>query len=322
MKNDSTVKPSKIKKANISTVLFIYLGIAWACLHFLVFWFGMNIGTVYNSFFTTDLAGNLKWNGLDAYKDVFLYMTGQKSNGIIDIRSLWNTLSILFLAFCINLPITLLFSYMIYKKIRLHKVLRVGLYVPCVLSVVILCLFWQLMFSGTSSGASIFSVLEKLGYSNQKIIVNGWFTDKATAWWGVLIFSVWTGVNGNIIYFTSAMARLPDSVVESASLDGESEMRQFFSIVIPMIWPVITTMSITLIGGTINWFQPAQLIIGENMAASVGGGTIAWIIISQVKGGRTVGFPAAFGVVISIIGAVFIVFFRKMMEKIHEGVEY
>ena len=50
--------------------------------------------------------------------------------------------------------------------------------------------------------------------------------------------------------------------------------------------------------------------------------TIAWIIISQVKGGRTVGFPAAFGVVISIIGAVFIVFFRKMMEKINEGVEY
>lgn len=81
-------------------------------------------------------------------------------------------------------------------------------------------------------------------------------------------------------------------------------------------------MSITLIGGTINWFQPAQLIIGDNMAASVGCGTIAWIIISQIKGGRTVGFPAAFGVVISIIGAVFIVFFRKIMEKINEGVEY
>lgn len=327
MKNDSAVKSlktgqPKIKKGNINTKLFIYLGLAWPCLHFLVFWFGMNIGTVYNSFFTTDLAGGLKWNGLDAYKDVFLYMTGQKSNGIIDVRSLWNTLSILFLAFCINLPLTLLFSYMIYKKIRLYKVLRVGMYVPCVLSVVILCLFWQLMFSGTSSGTSMFSVLEKLGYDNQKIIVNGWFTDKSTAWWGVLVFSVWTGVNGNIIYFTSAMARLPDSVVESASLDGASEMRQFFSIVIPMIWPVITTMSITLIGGTINWFQPAQLIIGDNMAASVGGGTIAWIIISQVKGGRTVGFPAAFGVVIAIFGATFIVFFRKIMEKIYEGVEY
>lgn len=322
MKGNSTVKTPKTKKANTKTVLFIYLGIAWACLHFLVFWVGMNIGTVYNSFFTTDIAGNLKWNGIDAYKDVFLYMTGQKSNGIIDIRSLWNTLSILGLAFLINLPLTLLFSYMIYKKILLHKILRVGMYVPCVLSVVILCLFWQLMFSGTSSGASLFSVLEKLGYSNQKIIVNGMFTDRATAWWAIIIFSVWTGVNGNIIYFTSAMARLPDSVVESASLDGASEMRQFFSIVLPMIWPVITTMSITLIGGTINWFQPAQLIIGDNMAASVGCGTIAWIIISQIKGGRTVGFPAAFGVVISIIGAVFIVFFRKIMEKINEGVEY
>jgi ABC-type sugar transport system permease subunit len=147
-------------------------------------------------------------------------------------------------------------------------------------------------------------------------------TDKATAWKAIIIFSVWTGVNGNIIYFTSAMARLPDSVLESAALDGASEMRQFSSIVIPMIWPVITTMSITLIGGVINWFQPAQLIIGDNMAGSVGCGTIAWMIVSQVKGGRTVGFPAALGVVIAVVGGLFIVAFRTIMEKIFEGVEY
>jgi ABC-type sugar transport system permease subunit len=281
----------------------------------------MNVGTIYNSFFRTDVIGNLKWNGLVGYKDVFMYIAGKKSNGINDARSFLNTLSMFVLAIFINLPITLLFSYMIFKKIKWYKVLRVGMYIPCVLSVVILCLFYQLMVSGTSSGTSLFSLLEKIGYSNQNIIKNGLLTDKATAWKAIIVFSIWTGVNGNIIYFTSAMARLPDSVLESASLDGASEMRQFFSIVIPMIWPVITTMSITLIGGVINWFQPAQLIIGS-MAGSVGGGTMAWMIVDQVKNGRTVGFPAALGVLIAIFGGLFIVGFRTLMEKIYEGVEY
>lgn len=310
------------KHINWKRTLFIYGGIAWACLHFIVFWVCMNVGTISNSFFTTDLAGNLKPNGFEAYKDVFLYMTGKKSNGINDVSSLYNTFSIFILAIFINLPITLLLSYMIFKKIRMYKVLRVTMYIPCVLSVVILCLFYQLMVSGTASGVSIFALLEKMGYNNQNIIQNGLLTDRKTAWSAVIIFSIWTGVNGNIIYFTSAMARLPDSVLESASLDGASEMRQFISIVIPMIWPVITTMSITLIGGTINWFQPTQLIIGDAMAGSVKGGTIAWMIVSQVKGGRTVGFPAAFGVVIGVFGAIFITLFRTIMEKVFEGVEY
>jgi ABC-type sugar transport system permease subunit len=282
----------------------------------------MNIGTVYNSFFTKNTSGGLNWNGINAYKDVFLFMTGKKYNGINNSRSFLNTFWIFVLAIFINLPITLLFSYMIFKKIKGYKVLRVGMYVPCVLSVVILCLFYQLMFSGTSSGSSLFSLLGKLGYSNEYVIQNGLFTDEKTAWRSLIIFSIWTGVNGNIIYFTSAMARLPDSVLESASLDGASEMKQFFSIVIPMIWPVITTMSITLIGGAINWFQPAQLIIGDNMAGSVGCGTIAWMIVSQVTGGTTIGFPAALGVVVAVFGGAFIVLFRTIMEKVFQGVEY
>ena len=318
------MKKNKALNTYRKRYIFIYGSIAWACIHFLVFWVGMNVGTIYNSFFTETVGGDLKPYGVEAYKEVFMTVFGQKSNGINDYHSILNTFSVFVLAIFINLPLTLLFSYMIFKKIKWYKVLRVGMYVPCVISVVVLCLFWRLMVSGTSSGSgsSIFALFDKMGYGNEEIIKNGLLTDASTAWPAIIIFSVWTGVNGNIIYFTSAMARLPGSVIESASLDGASDMKQFFSIVIPMIWPVITTMSITLIAGAINWFQPAQLIIGNDMAATVHGGTMAWMIVSQIKGGKTVGFPAAFGVTIGVFGAIFITVFRKLMEKIYEGVEY
>ena len=139
---------------------------------------------------------------------------------------------------------------------------------------------------------------------------------------GVIIFSIWTGVNGNIIYFSSSMARLPDSVLESADLDGATQMRQFFSVVVPMIWPTITTMSVTLIGGAVAWFQPVQLMVGDTMAGTTGTGTMAWIIVSQVTGGQTVGFPAAFGVVISVVFSVIVILFKWLMEKAFTEVEY
>ena len=309
-------------KRSVGKTLFIYLGLAWPILHFTVFWFCMNIGMVYNSFFSENINGKLIFDGLEHYKDVFRYMFGIKKYEMMSSKSWLNTLTIMGLALFINLPLTLVFSYMIYKKIFLHQALRVGMYVPCVLSVVILCLFYKISVSGTQTYKSLLTVLEKLGYKNQLVIKNGALADSSTAWNTILIFSVWTGVNGNIIYFNSAMARLPDSVLESAELDGASETRQFFSIVIPMIWPTITTMSITLISGALGWYIPSLLLVGESMAGATGTGTVAWMIISNVNAGNATGYPAALGVVIAVLGGTFVLLFKKVMEKIYPEVEY
>ena len=318
-----TVPPKQKKKFRIRRRdVFVYGGLAWAVINFLVFWVYVNVGTVVYSFFGETLRGELYWQGLYSYGQVFKYVFGGSVNGIIGLRSCLNTLSMVALALVINLPLTLLFSYALFKKIRFYSVLRVAMYVPCVVALVILSLFYSTFFSGAASNGPLFTLLENAGVSSA-IVRDGLLNDRSTAWWGVIIFSVWTGVNGNIIYFSSAMARLPDSVLESAELDGATQMRQFRSIVIPMIWPTITTMSITLIGGAVAWFQPVQLMISNvNTAADTGTGTIAWIIVSQVKGGMAVGFPAAFGVFISIVFSAFVLLFKWGMEKVFTEVEY
>ena len=144
MKND-IVKPKR--KRNLGKTLFIYGGLAWPIIHFIVFWFCMNIGMVYNSFFTETINGELNFVGFEQYLDVFRFMFGIKEAGMLSPRSWLNTLSLMGLALLINLPLTLFFSYLIYKKVAGHAVLRVGMYVPCVLSTVILCLFYKISVS-------------------------------------------------------------------------------------------------------------------------------------------------------------------------------
>lgn len=328
-KKEIAAADSKTKRAHkphknfhgVRRYVFIYGGLAWAVLHFCVFWAYVNAGTLVNSFFGQRLDGSMVWEGLYYYRQVFEYVFGGKVNGMVSLRSCLNTLSMVGLALLINLPLTLLFSYMIFKKVRFHSILRVGMYLPCVVSLVILSLFYATFVSDAASNGPLFSILASMG-ADSATVQNGLLTNIDTAWWGVIIFSIWTGVNGNIIYFSSSMARLPDSVLESADLDGATQMRQFFSVVVPMIWPTITTMSVTLIGGAVAWFQPVQLMVGDTMAGTTGTGTMAWIIVSQVTGGQTVGFPAAFGVVISVVFSVIVILFKWLMEKAFTEVEY
>ena len=306
-------------KRSVGKTLFIYLGLAWPILHFTVFWFCMNIGMVYNSFFSENINGKLIFDGLEHYKDVFRYMFGIKKYGMMSSKSWLNTLTIMGLALFINLPLTLVFSYMIYKKIFLHQALRVGMYVPCVLSVVILCLFYKISVSGTQTYKSLLTVLEKLGYKNQSVIKNGALADSSTAWNTILIFSVWTGVNGNLVYFSSAMARLPQSVFESAEIDGATQLRQFGSICIPLIWPTITTLSVTLVAGVFGWMMPSLLLTdGTSERAS----TLGLLIAVSVKNDSKNTVINAIGVLVAVFGSAIILTFRYFMSKITEEVEY
>ena len=137
-------------------------------------------------------------------------------------------------------------------------------------------------------------------------------------WGTILVFSVWTGVNGNLIYFSSAMARLPESVFESAELDGATQLRQFGSICVPLIWPTITTMSITLVAGVFSWMMPSLLLTdGADRSTTIG-----LMISLSVKNDKNNTVISAFGVLVAVFGGVIIMTFRYLMEKLNERVEY
>ncbi len=304
-------------------LLFVYGVLAWPILHFLVFWVGMNSGMVYNSFFVETLGGNMRFVGFDNYIDVIKSLTGISSSGIVNPYAIKNVVSLWGLALLINMPITILFSFAIFRKIRWHKLYRVTLFIPAIISVVVLTLSYRLALDYPFGIVN--QLFDKLGlagdgFSDFGIIpMSGWFGDERTVWPVILVFSVWTGVSGNLIYFSSAMGRLPDSVIESARIDGASELRMFRSIVIPMIWPVITTISITLVSGAIAWFMPSLLLTD---GASPRASTLALIITTMTKNGTSGGFVPALGVLIAIIGAVIILTFKYVMERFNKEVEY
>lgn len=101
-----TGNKKKNKKLLLKRNLFVYLSLLWPLLHFAVFFIYVNFGTVYASFFTERLDGTLYFDHFDSYKEVFLYLFNRKSSGMMSFRVFTNVLSLMALAFFVNLPIS------------------------------------------------------------------------------------------------------------------------------------------------------------------------------------------------------------------------
>lgn len=304
--------------------LFIYGFLAWPILHFFVFWVCMNFGTFVDSFFEIMADGaTRRFVGFDNYAEIIRIIFGQKDRGIMNYHGVLNSLTLIPLSLLINLPITILFAYGIFKKVPLYNSFRIILFLPAIISSVVLCLAFRLSLDNSSG--IIIRLIKAIGLggdgsqANTGIIpVGGFLGNEKTMWGTILVFSVWTGVNGNLIYFSSAMARLPESVFESAELDGATQLRQFGSICVPLIWPTITTMSITLVAGVFSWMMPSLLLTdGADRSTTIG-----LMISLSVKNDKNNTVISAFGVLVAVFGGVIIMTFRYLMEKLNERVEY
>ena len=61
----------------------------------------------------------------------------------------------------------------------------------------------------------------------------------------LIIYSLWIGLGTQILLYLGAMNNISDGVLEAAQLDGVSPIREFFSIVLPQIFPTITVFVCT-----------------------------------------------------------------------------
>lgn len=311
IKKKSTMTAKKRKDA-----IFIYAVIAWPLIHFCIFWIWMNASMFVNSF--REVFGGEFQSGftLENYAALFKAFSQGSWENIINKYAVLHSLSLIPLIIVINIPLTLLFSYAIFRKYKFHKFFQIALFCPTVISAVVLCKTFSLAVDSTGF---IPELMRKIGLEN-KIPTGGFLGNPKTAWTTILVFSVWTGISSNLIYFSSAMGRLSGGVLESAEIDGASHIRQFFSIAVPMIWPTITTITISSVSAIFGWFIPTQLLTAGQYNTS----TLGYIIFvnAQNPSGTTLGIVYAMGVLIAVFGSMIMFGLKKLMECFWQGVEY
>lgn len=135
------------------------------------------------------------------------------------------------------------------KKLKGRGFFRVCIFLPCVTSLVSYSVLFKSLFS---TNGLINDLLLKLNLINVPI---EWLLDPFWAKVTIIIALTWRWTGYDMIFFLAAMQNIDDSIYEAAKLDGASAPKQFFSITIPMLKPIILLTSIMSTNGTLQLFD-------------------------------------------------------------------
>jgi len=130
---------------------------------------------------------------------------------------------------------------------------------------------------------------------------------------GVIICYVGTGLPIGVYLCTEFIKGIPDSLIESARIDGARQMRILSSIIIPIAVPVAVTLAILSVTGTWNEFMLINILVSKTELKSLPVG------INQFSGARASDFGKQFSA-LTIGMAPMIIFYMIFRKQITKGV--
>ena len=169
--------------------------------------------------------------------------------------SFWNALANNAWFFVIHMlvqnPIGVLLAALLSApRLRGAAFYRTAIFVPTILSFVIVGFVWKLILSpiwGIAPG-----MLDAVGL---KALFGPWLGQKETALTTLALISVWQFVGIPMMLIYAALLTIPDEVIEAAEMDGVAGWSQFWKIKLPLILPSIGIISILTFVGNFNAFD-------------------------------------------------------------------
>ena len=132
------------------------------------------------------------------------------------------------------IPFPMLFASMLNSKLMKAKGFFKSVYfIPALTSVVVVGTIFRLMF-GEMDTALANQILNFFGHSSIK-----WLKGEWTGYFALLLVACWRWTGVNILYFLAGLQNISTDLYEAASIDGAGKWRQFFSVTVPIITPVI-----------------------------------------------------------------------------------
>ena len=202
---------------------------------------GSLLATLGLSLFDWDLINPPNWAGLSNYVALF-----QNEDYI---EAFMNTLKFSALYVPAVVGISLVLAVFLNRKIHGVGIFRTVYFLPAVTSAVATALVWNMIY-GKDTGILNW-MLESLGFAP----ICWLCTDNAMM--SVVIVNVWGAIGEGMIIFLAGLTAIPRDYYEAASLDGASDLQQFFRVTLPLVTPSIFFQ--TLISA-INAFQAYDYI--------------------------------------------------------------
>jgi raffinose/stachyose/melibiose transport system permease protein len=155
-------------------------------------------------------------------------------------------------------PVALLLAALLsLRGVRGAAAYRTVLFLPTLLSVVIIGFTWQLILSPLWGVSEKLMTLVGLGEH-----FGPWLGQEDTALRTIALISVWQFVGVPLMLIYAALIAIPEEVIEAAQVEGASPWRIFWRIRLPLILPTLGLVNILTFVGNFNAFDLIYAVKG------------------------------------------------------------
>ena len=213
------IQINRKKLGNVKDWVLFLSFVTLPLVQFLIFYVFVNVNSVLLSFKIYGLNNSVRW-GFDNFTRIF---------SAEDFPTVVNALRNSGIAFAVRALVGmtsgLLFAYYIFKKMPGHNFFKVMLFLPTIVSSVVMVIVYSL------------SVEEAIPYIiTGDRYTSGLISNENTKFLSVLIYNVWVGFGTQMIMYLGAMSNVSDGALEAAKIDGANAVQEFVHVVFPGIY--------------------------------------------------------------------------------------
>ena len=205
----------------------------------------------------------------------------------------------------VSFPLSILASYFIHKKIVGYRFFRVVTYLPSVVTGSALVMMYRYLIDHGGLMHKLFLLTNPADAVYQAPL-----TDPSTAIWTILIYNVLCGLGTTIVVVCGAMNSLSPEMLEAGEIDGCNWFQELVYLVIPGIWPTLSTIIILTTAGCLGSSGPILAFTKGTQETE----TLSYMMYHLTLKGRTsLYLPSAIGLVMTVITVPIVFTVRKLV---------
>jgi ABC-type sugar transport system permease subunit len=241
------------------------------------------------------------WVGLNNYKLIFTDPAFQ--------QVLWHNLLIVVLSLVIQGPVAIILALLLNQKIRGRSIIRVLIFVPYVISEVIVGTGWSLMLQ---ANGAFNDMLAHIGLGS---LQQDWLANPKLAIWTLMAIISWKYIGFAVILMLAGLQSIPDELFEAAAIDGASYWQIQRRITIPLLGPTIRIWAFLSIIGSLQLFDLVYIIWGQYVSGVAGTSTMAIYMVAQGRDAGNYGYGSAVAVVMFLITLVVALIYQRLVLR-------
>ena len=230
--NTNTMGKRKNKMQRGSNIFYVAL-MTFPVIQFILFYIVVNFKSFGYAFMEQEkVEGGIVWH-------VTIMNIVEWFSNSSNLTDLWSTTKMSLLYYVatlvVSIPLAMLFSYYIFKKLPASKLFRIFLFIPSIIPAAAFVLTYKIMLNDVT--VALFDVMTLRFDENQ-------------LWW-ILFYNLYVSFGTSVLMYANKMFEISPEVVEAGKLDGAIGFKEFWYIVLPLTY---STLSVFLVTGIATIF--------------------------------------------------------------------